>query len=143
MHVHGRAVSPEQIQVARFRAVSRRLREQATVWRRVKLRGAGQVSGPSWTCGGRRGTGGSGGLQGASVGGLVGRNCIVSPERTRTGGARRVRAGGLAVASLSLAAGFSLVVAVCWGHRGKKTKTSQHRNGVAPCLEQQQQIPEI
>lgn len=91
--------------------------------RRVQLRGAGRVSGTSWTCGGRRGTGGSGGLQGASVRGLVGCNCIVSPERTRTGGARRVRARGLAVASLTLATRFSLVVAVRWGYRLKKTKT--------------------
>lgn len=120
MHALRRTVSPEQIKVARFRAVPGRLREQGTVRRRVQLGGAGRVSGPSWTCRGGRGAGSSQGLQGASVRGLVRRNRLVSPERTWTGGAGRVRAGGLAVASLTT--GFGLVVAVRWGGRLKKEK---------------------
>jgi hypothetical protein len=56
------------------------------------------------------GTRGGGGLQGPSVRGLV--RSVAAPVRPRAGRARGVGAGGLAVASLALVAGLSLVVAV-------------------------------
>lgn len=103
--------------MAGLRAVPRRLREQGAVRRGVQLGGAGRVPGSSRAVGGgSRGAGSRGGLQGASVGGLVRRHGVVPPERTRAGGAGRVRARGLAVTPLALAAGFGLVVSVGWGH---------------------------
>lgn len=105
--------SPEGVEVSGLRAVSGGLREQRPSRTRVHLGGARGVPRAAGTRGGGRGSAGSGGrLQGAPFRRFVGRNAIVSPVGARTGGARRVGAGGFALPSLSLTASFSLMVAV-------------------------------
>lgn len=124
-HLDRRSHSPEGIKVPGFWAVSRRLWEQRTRWTGVELGGAGGVTRAAGPRGGRGGTRSGGGLQGAPVRWFVRCYGIVSPVRTRAGGARRVGAGGFALTSLSLATCFSLMVAVGWGHGMIKNKTKK------------------
>lgn len=130
--------SPEGVEVSGLRAVSGGLREQRPSRTWVHLRGARGVPRAAGTRGGGRGSAWSGGrLQGAPLRRFVGRNAIVSPVGARTGGARRVGAGGFALSSLSLTASFSLMVAVGWedgGDRGEKKLYGRWRSNMSERL---------
>lgn len=112
--------SPEGVEVSGLRAISWWLWEQRPSRIGIQLRGTWRVLRAARPRGGGRGSPRSRGwLQGAPLSGFVGCNCIVSPVGARTGGARRVGAGGFTLSSLSLTASFSLMVAVGWNDGGK------------------------
>lgn len=106
------AHSPERIKLARFRAVSWRPWEKRTSRAAVGLSVDRGGQGPARPCGGGWGAWGRRGLGRAPVWGFVRSYAIVSPVWTWAGGAGGVGTGGFALAALTLATGFSLVVAV-------------------------------